>query len=103
MTRDLSKKIIGYAVFALLIVVHFAFGPVALVRALGVVLVAGGGYSFFQGNIPYGIEGRAPSGHIIGSIARLLSAAIVVLGIFMVATAPEAACILGWAQPGSCA
>ena len=103
MTRELAEKITGYAVFASLIAVHFAFGPVALVRALGVALMATGAYFFFQGAIPYGIRGRPPSGYLTGAMARLISIAIAVLGIAMAAAAPRAACILGWAQAGSCA
>ena len=103
MSRGLVEKITGYAVFALLIVVHIAFGPVALVRALGITLVASGVYFFIQGAIPYGIRGRPPSGHLTGPVARLISVVIAVLGIAMAVAAPKAACILGWAQAGSCA
>ena len=103
MTREFVEKIGGWALFAALVIVFLVFGPVALLRVLGVVLAAGGIYSFLQGSIPYGIEGRPPSGYISGTSARLVSLAILALGVLLVAAAPEAACITGWAQSGSCA
>src|SRR5690606_9828838 len=103
MNRSNLERILGYAVFVALVVVFFAFGPAMLARALGIVLVAGGLYSSLQGSIPYGIEGREPSGYLTGIPARLISVLAILLGLSAAIAAPTAACILGWAQPGSCA
>jgi len=103
MNRSSFEKILGYAVFVALVVVFFAFGPVMLTRAVGIVLAAGGLYSFLQGSIPYGIEGREPSGYLTGITARLISVVAILLGLSAAIAAPKAACILGWAQTGSCA
>src|SRR5690606_22470040 len=70
MNRNNFEKILGYAASVALVVVFFAFGPVMLARAVGIILAAGGFYSFLQGSIPYGIEGREPSGEFTGITAR---------------------------------
>ncbi|WP_298581749.1 hypothetical protein [uncultured Luteimonas sp.] len=103
MNRSNLEMILGYVVFVALVVVSFAFGSIMLARAVGIVLVAGGLYSFWQGSIPYGIEGREPSGYLTGVPARLISVVAILLGLSAAIAAPKVACILGWAQPGSCA
>ncbi len=103
MNRENWEKIIGYFVFALLVLVFFAFGAVALTRAVGIALIGTSVYWFVQGNIPYGIEGREPSGYFAGAAARLISIASALLGVALVVAAPKAACLFGWAQSGSCA
>ena len=103
MDRSNLERILGYAVFAALVVVFFAFGPVMLARAVGIVLVAGGLHSFLRGSIPYGIEGREPFGYLTGIPARLVSVVAILLGLSAAIAAQEAACLLGWAQHGSCA
>ena len=103
MNRNNFEKILGYAASVALVVVFFAFGPVMLARAVGIILAAGGFYSFLQGSIPYGIEGREPSGEFTGITARLISVVVIFLGLSAASAAPKAACILGWAQSASCA
>jgi len=103
MDHNRFEQVAGYGTFVVLVVVFFAFGGVALTRALGVVVALGGAYNLRRGSIPYGIEGRAPSGHITGLAAKILSAAIITLGLLVAVKATEAACLLGWAQSSGCA
>lgn len=103
MDRSNLEHILGYAVFAALVIVFFASGPVMLTRAMGIVLAAVGVYWFLQGRIPYGIEGREPSGYLIGTPARVVSVVAILLGLSAAIAAPKAACILGWVQTETCA
>ncbi len=82
-----------------MVVVLFSFvSTKAGMQGMGVLMLAGAGAQLATRRIPYGWEGREPSGHITGVPAVILSLLMGSIGIAMLARPELMLVLLGWSD-----
>lgn len=67
-------------------------------RGLGILTVIGSGVLMARRRIPYGWEGKAPSGHITGFSAWMVCLLLGALGVAMVTQPGMMLVLFGWAK-----
>ena len=89
-------SILGFCCFAAVICLFTLVSPVAGMRGLGIVTIGSALGGIVSRRIPYGWEGREPSGQITGGLAVALSLLFGCLGVAML-TRPKLMLVLfGW-------
>ena len=92
----------GLIFFIAFIGAHLLFGAKAAVKVAGIACVASGLLWMIRRSVPVGIEGRAPSFHLGGFAALVAGAAMLAVGVALLAYSALATCLLGWAPDGEC-
>ena len=83
----------------LVIVALFTFvSSKAGMRGLGVVTLSQATVHLISRRIPYGWEGRQPSGYITGTAAVIVAALLALLGLAMLAKPELMLVLFGWAE-----
>jgi len=101
-TRHRIEWYAGLAFFIAFIGAHLIFGAKAAVKVAGVACVGSGLLWMIRRSVPVGIEGRRPSFYLSGLLAFIVGAAIVAVGVVLLAYSSLATCLLGWAPDGEC-
>ena len=91
-----ASRIASFCAFAAVVALFMLVSSKAGMRGLGVSMLIGAGVQAFTRRIPYGIEGREPSGYITGSAAVLLSLLMGLVGVAMVAQPDLVLALFGW-------
>jgi hypothetical protein len=92
-----ASRIASFCAFAVVVALFMFVSPKAGMRGLGVSMLVGDGVQAVTGRIPYGIEGREPSGYISGPAAVLLSLLMGLVGVAMIAQPELMLALFGWA------
>jgi hypothetical protein len=80
----MKSPLVNFAIF-LLVAVALIYDKLLGVRALGVAEALVGAYWIRTGSVPYGWEGRAPSGYLQGWVAIGCGVLAIALGLFFLA------------------
>jgi hypothetical protein len=88
----------GLAAFLVPVVLFLFVSVRAGTRALGLVMTVGALTQQVKGRIPYGWEGRPPSGYITGWIATVLNLVFALAGLAIVVWPDVAMGIFGWSD-----
>jgi hypothetical protein len=91
-------RIAGFAAFAVVVALFVFVNSKAGMQGMGVLTLAGAGVQLATRRIPYGWEGREPSGHITGVPAVVLSLLMGILGIAMLARPQLMLALFGWSD-----
>lgn len=87
----------AWLLFAATILVYWLWGTIPLVRMVGVQMVGWGLWCIFaKQGIPFGVEGRPPSGYITGWGAILIGVISAIAGGYAIGFPVEVACLLDW-------
>ena len=92
----------GLIFFIAFIGAHLLLSAKAAVKVAGVACVASGLLWMIRRSVAVGIEGRPPSFYLGGLAAFVVGAALLVLGVALLAYSALATCLLGWAPAGGC-
>jgi hypothetical protein len=81
-----NEKVIGVVGFVV-VVASFIINQVLGWRVLGAEVIAWGLWSIWKRRIPYGVEGREPSGHLTGWAAVVVGIVQALIGAVFIAAA----------------
>lgn len=105
MSSEKRHRIEWYAGLIFLIAfigAHLLFSAKATVKVAGVACVATGLLWMIRRSVAVGIEGRPPSFYLGGFAAVITGAAMLAVGVALLAYSALATCLLGWAPDGEC-
>ena len=88
----------SFAAFAVVVALFLLVGSKAGMRGLGFVMLGHAGVQLALRRIPYGWEGREPSGHITGVPAVVLSLVMGSVGVAMLLHPELMLALLGWSD-----
>lgn len=94
--RLTSWRLVGFAGFAAVVALFLLVSSKAGIRGVGALLLVGAAVQLATRRIPYGWEGREPSGHITGFPAVLLSLLMGAAGIAMLVRPDLMLMLFGW-------
>ncbi len=99
-TRDPINRwsILGFCCLAAIVCLFTFVDPVAGMRGLGVATIGSALGGIVSRRIPYGWEGREPSGHITGGLAVALSLLLGGLGLAMLVRPRLMLILFGWSE-----
>jgi len=92
-------SILGLCGFVAIVCLFTLVSAVAGMRGLGVIAIGSAVGGIVSRRIPYGWEGRDPSGHITGGVAVALSVLFGCLGIAMLVRPQLMLILFGWSEP----
>ncbi|WP_332852238.1 hypothetical protein [Duganella sp. S19_KUP01_CR8] len=91
-------RTVSFAAFAVMVALFLFVSSKAGIRALGVMMLIGAGVQIAARRIPYGLEGKEPSGYITGFPALLVSLLIGTIGIAMIVQPELMLALFEWAD-----
>lgn len=89
-------RTVSFAAFAVMAFLFLFVSSRAGMRGLGVVMLIGSGAQIAARRIPYGWEGKEPSGYITGFPALLVSLLMGTLGMAMIFQPALMLTLFGW-------
>jgi hypothetical protein len=89
-------RTMAFVTFVVVLTLFLFASSKAGVRCLGVMMSVGAGVKIVMGRIPYGWDGREPSGYITGFPAVLVGLLMAILGIVMVMQPDLMLALFGW-------
>lgn len=92
----------GLIFFIAFIGAHLFFSARTAVKVAGVACVASGLLWMIRRSVAVGVEGRPPSFYLGGLAAFVVGAAMLAVGVALLAYSALATCLLGWAPAGEC-
>lgn len=92
------QRWVGFCGFAAVAALFTLASSKAGMRGLGVLMLVHAGKYLKEGSIPYGWEGREPSGYITGIGAILLGVLIGLLGVAMLVSPDLMLRLFGWSD-----
>ena len=93
-TLEAPKLLPTLGLFAC-IAIWFAFGDIALFRAVGILCVAHGLGHVFTKSVPVGIKGFKPTFYLTGHFAVLFGRGMLCIGLLITIFAKQVSCLLG--------
>ena len=91
-------RVASIVAFALVVVLFMFVSSKAGMRGMGALTLVGAGVQLATRRIPYGWEGREPSGHITGVPAIVLSLLMGAVGVAMLARPDLMLVLFGWSD-----
>ena len=96
--RSLNSGLFEIACFAVVAGLFMFVSAVAGTRAAGVAMLAGAVLQQVRGRIPYGWEGREPSGFLTGGTAKVVNLIMAAIGVALAIWPRAAMNIFGWSN-----
>ena len=93
-----ESSIFGIVLFAVVVALFVFVGNKAGTRAVGGVMIFGAAWQQLRGRIPYGWEGRKPSGFLTGGFATVVNLILAALGFSVLVWPAVAMDVLGWSS-----
>jgi len=91
-------RIVQFGAFVVDVLLFLLVSSAAGMRGAGLLTLAGAAIQLVKRRIPYGWEGREPSGYITGTPAVILSLLIGLVGIAMIVQPELMLALLGWSK-----
>ncbi|MRW92851.1 hypothetical protein GJ699_22895 [Duganella sp. FT80W] len=91
-------RIVRFAAFAVMVVLFIFVASKAGIMGAGVIMLIDAGLHIAECRIPYGWEGKEPSGYLTGLPALLVSLLTGVLGITMIILPELMLTLVGWSD-----
>jgi len=93
-----ESSIFEIVVFAVVVALFVFVGNKAGARAVRGVMIFGAVWQQLKGRIPYGWEGRKPSGFLTGGLATVVNLILAALGFFVLVWPAVAMDVLCWSS-----
>lgn len=91
-------RIASFSAFAVVVALFVFVSTKVGMQGMGVLMLAGAGIQLATRRIPYGWEGREPSGHITGVPAVVLSLLLGIVGTAMLARPELMLVLFAWSD-----
>jgi hypothetical protein len=96
--RRAHWALVRFLGFAVVVALFMFASSRAGMRGVGILMLAGAAVQVVTRRIPYGWEGRDPSGHISGAPAIVLSVIMAAIGVAMLVKPDLMLVLFGWAD-----